>query len=392
MIDIMKNIFLTLFTIVSFSITNAQGFGYDSKIDLGNGLYKVKSGGYYGVVDNNDDVVVSIEYQDIIFREGNALLTRKDVLLGVIDTLGKVKMFSGIYKIHPYYRYVYDGYILVSLVDETIYPDRWGYVDVNEKPLRMQQKVKGTLSYLPNKPTMFDDIRPFVNGCAAVFLKKYGWKHIDKYGREHFALNDVNNNALFRSSLHDGECIIVTTDGIKLYQESKDYKAVVKRILSAEVTNPNFNYTDWTCVEGLISLDSLMRAYKYENQTDSIVFFEDPKDINVLSLKEDIKVELIYRNIQANENGKAYTEIKLVNTSDKKIKLLEVVLKCDGANKSWKGELEANSNIKIPFNVPARFSESNLKKNIVVKVNYKNDSVEYDLSVNIKRYNPTRSR
>lgn len=387
----MKNIFLTLFTIVSFSIANAQGFGYDSKIDLGNGLYKVKSGGYYGVVDNNDDVVVSIEYQDIIFREGKALLTREDVLLGLIDTLGMVKKFSGIYKIHPYYRYVYDGYILVSFVDEMTYPDKWGYVDANENPLRMQQKIKGTRSYLPNKPTMFDDVRPFVNGCATVFLKKYGWKHIDKYGREHFVLNNVNN-ALFRSSVHDGECIIVTTDGIKLYQESKDYKAVVKRILSAKVTNPSLNYTDWTCVEGLISLDSLMRAYKYENQTDSIVFFEEPKNIKVLSLKEDLEVELVYKNIQANENGRAYTEIKLVNKSDVKFELLDVVLKCDGINKSWKGELEADSNIKIPFNVPARFSESNLRKNIIVKVNYKNDSVEYDMSVNIKRYNPTRSR
>lgn len=389
----MKNIFLlTVFTLVSFPIINAQGFGYDSKIDLGNGLYKVKSGGYYGVVDNNDDVVASIEYQDIIFKEGKALLTREDILLGVIDTLGEVKKFSGIYKIHPYYRYVYDGYILVSLVNETIYTDKWGYVDTNENPLRIQQKLKGTRSYLSNKPTMFDDVRPFVNGCATVFLKKYGWKHIDKYGREHFVLNDVNNNALFRSSVHDGECVIVTTDGIRLYQESKDYNAVVKRVLSTKVTNPSLNYMDWSCIEGSISLDSLMRAYKYENQTDSIVFFENPRNIKQQSLKEDLKVELVYRNIQANETGRAYTEIKLVNKSDVKFELLDVVLKCDGINKSWKGELEADSNIKIPFNVPARFSESNLRKNIIVKVNYKNDSVEYDMSVNIKRYNPTRSR
>ena len=35
---------LLLSTVISLSVTYAQGFGYDSKTDIGNGLYKVKSG------------------------------------------------------------------------------------------------------------------------------------------------------------------------------------------------------------------------------------------------------------------------------------------------------------------------------------------------------------
>lgn len=65
---------------------NAQGFGYEEKIGLFNGLYKVKSTNAYGIIDKNDNVVVSIEYQDILFGEGKALLTKDDVLWGIIDS------------------------------------------------------------------------------------------------------------------------------------------------------------------------------------------------------------------------------------------------------------------------------------------------------------------
>ena len=133
---------LLLSTIISLSVTYAQGFGYDSKTDIGNGLYKVKSGDFYGVIDANDNVVVSIEYQDIVFKNGRALLTKDNVLYGLIDSLGSVKNFSGTYKVHPKYKYVYEGYIPVSFVKNWMFSDKWGYIDVDEKPLKIKQKIK----------------------------------------------------------------------------------------------------------------------------------------------------------------------------------------------------------------------------------------------------------
>ena len=392
---------LLLSTIISLSVTYAQGFGYDSKTDIGNGLYKVKSGDFYGVIDANDNVVVSIEYQDIVFKDGRALLTKDNVLYGLIDSLGSVKNFSGTYKIHPKYKYVYEGYIPVSFVKNWMFPDKWGYIDVDEKPLKIKQKIIGAQSVGKNVPTLFDDVTPFVDGCAAVFLKKYGWKHIDINGIERYKFTDKKTKALFRSSRYKEECIIVTNDGIKQYQENEKYLAVVKRILSSSATfvetAKDSTFTKMIYKEGVLILDSLMRVSKYEAGNDSIVFIETPrKDIvapvDILSLKEDLKVGLVYKYLQANENGQAYTEVKLVNTSNNKFEKLFVILECAGATKTWDDPLDGNSEVKIPFNIPARFSSTSIKRNITIKILYKDKDIELKYPVTIKRYTPVRSR
>lgn len=382
--------------VVSFSAIKAQGFGYESKIDLGNGLYKVRIGDYYGIIDSTENVVVSMEYQDIVFRNGKALLTKDDVLFGIVDSLGGIRKYSGTYKVHPYYRYVYEGYIPVTLAKGGVYENRWGYINESEVPYR--PKVKGVPTINPNVPTMFDKVRPFVEGCASVYSKRRGWIHIDKNGNEHYKLNDDKTIALFRSSLHNKECIIVTSDGIKLYQEGSDSKANVKRILSTSAvpvfTRDTNNFERVIYHEGVIMLDSLMRAYKFKNNGDSIVFFEDPNIVIQKSkpIKEVLDVKLVYKNLQAKENGKAYTEIKLENISEDKIENLKISIECSGVKKEWSGNINPNSSEKIPFNVPARFSESSVKRNILVKVSSDNENVEYKFTVTIQRYNPIRSR
>lgn len=402
----MKRFFILLLsTIISLSVTYAQGFGYDSKTDIGNGLYKVKSGDFYGVIDANDNVVVSIEYQDIVFKDGRALLTKDNVLYGLIDSLGSVKNFSGTYKVHPKYKYVYEGYIPVSFVKNWMFPDKWGYIDVDEKPLKIKQKIKGTQSAGKNSPTLFDDVTPFVDGCAAVFLKKYGWKHIDNNGLERYKFTDKKAKALFRSSRYKGECIIVTNDGIKQYQENDNSLAVVKRILSSSATFvetvKDSTLTKMIYKEGVLTLDSLMRVSKYEAGDDSIVFIEKPRKVIVkkvvvpvdtLSLKEDLNVELVYKNLQANEKGRAYTEVKLVNTSNDKFEELSVILECAGATREWNGSLGGNSEVRISFNIPARFSSTSIKRNILIGISHKNDNIELEYPVTIKRYTPVRSR
>ena len=106
----------------------AQTLGYDETTDLGNGLSKVKSGDTYGIIDNNDNVVVSVEYQDIKFNEGKALLLKDDHIMGVVDTLGNVKSLSGDYTVHPDYPYIYDGHIVVTGKWWT--KEKWGYIQI----------------------------------------------------------------------------------------------------------------------------------------------------------------------------------------------------------------------------------------------------------------------
>lgn len=385
-------------TILYFSICKAQGFGYDNKTDIGNGLYKVKSGESYGIIDKNDNVVVSIEFQDILFKQGKALLTKNDILYGVVDSLGVVKVFDTQYKVHPKYRYIYDGYIIVGNT-------KWGFITENGEPLRVKSKLKSFLSLASRLPTMFDDVAPFVDGYAAVYLKKSGWKHIDKNGVERYTLGDKKAKALFRSSVYKGECIIVTNEGIKQYQENSTSQAVVKRVLSSSVSTPSFiqdtSVTKLTYQEGILTLDSLMRVSKFETGTDSIVFIEKPRKvvvkkvelpIDTLSLKEDLKVELVYKNLQANEHGKAYTEIKLVNTSNDKFDELSVVLECAGATREWNGSLSGNSEVRISFNVPARFSSTSIKRNILIDIGFRDENIELEYPVTINRYTPVRSR
>lgn len=392
----MKRILLLTLFVVLLSTVYAQGFGYDDKIDIGNGLYKVRSGDYYGII-KDDNVIVSMEYQDIRFKDGKALLTKDDVLYGLVDSLGNVRKYSGSYKIHPYYRYVYDGFILVSLSETHIvaYQDKWGYIDEYERPLRIK-KLKGAIPVLNNNmPTLFDEVGPFVEGCAAVYLKKRGWMHIDKYGREHYVLDGDNTMALFRSSVYNKECVVVTSDGIKLYQENNDFIAGVKLIMSTSATsdttkcNKDFEKVEYR--EGILYLDSLMRVYKYGNEKDSIVFIEQKKNV---PLEDMLNVQLVYKNIQAREDGNAYTEIKLKNISENKIEKVNLTVESKGKKiKEWSGVLEAESDSNtILLAIPAKFSESTIKRDIIVKVECGDESFHDTLSVTIKRYIPNRSR
>ncbi len=395
----MRKILFVLLSVCFFSSACAQGFAYRDKTDLGNGLYKVKSGDCYGIIDKNDNVIVSIEFQNILFHEGKALLTKNDFIYGIVDTLGTIKMFDAAYKVHPKYRYIYDGYIIVG-------EDKWGYIDENGNPLRL--KTKGFFSLGKKFPTQFDDVAPFVEDFAAVYTHKDGWKHIDKEGTEHYRLRDKKNEASFRSSVYKGECIIVTNDGIKQCQESDDGAfAVVKRVLSPAAsfieTIQIGNSSKLIYKEGVLYLDSLMRVTKYENGTDSIIFIQQQPPqkgivrkmivpIDTTSISHDLMVELTDRNIRANEKGQAYTKIKVKNKGNFKYKNVFISIKSSNASREWKGDIGANSDLSLSFNIPARFSSLAIKRNIVVNIAYDKERIEKDFTVTIKRYTPIRSR
>lgn len=391
----MKRILLlSLLAVQCFTLCNAQGFGYDSKTYIGNGLYKVKSGEFYGIIDKDDNVIVSIEYQDIFFKDGKALLTKDDYLHAIVDTLGSIKTFEPKYKVHPLYRYVCEGYIIVGNT-------KWGFITENGKPLRIKSKINELFSFGRKTPSMFDDVAPFVDGYAIVCNKKNGWKHIDKNGNERYKLGNKKTKASFRSSVYNGECFIVTSEGIKQYQENSTSQAVVKRVLSSSATFLDFRQDSLTSEisyqEGTLVLDSLMRVSRFVTGKDSIVFIEPPKafvipEEDTLSLEEGLRTELVHKNLQANEKGKAYTEVRLINTSNEDFEELHATVECAGARKEWSGSLLKNSEARVPFNIPARFSSTSLKRDLIISVTYKKDSVEFRHSVTIKRYTPVRSR
>ncbi len=395
----MRKFLLIVAAVILFLPSHGQGFGYDNKVDLGHGLYKVKSGDFYGIIDDNDNVIVSVEFQDILFREGKALLIKDDAIEGVVDSLGKIKMFDIKYKAHPKFRFVYDDYIIVGN------NAKWGFMTVNGEPLHVKLKMKNRLSFGKKHPTMFDDVFPFVEGCATIYTDKNGWKHIDKAGTERFALGNKKMKASFRSSVYKGECIIVTNEGIKQYQENGKLQAVVKRVLSSSITDENYILetlpTRLIYREGTLTLDSLMRVSKYESESDSIVFIEEPRkttvkkisvSVDTLSIKEDLDVQLAYKNLQANEKGRAHAEIKLRNTTNERFENLNVSLECAGTKREWEGTIEALSECKLAFNIPARFSSASITRNILVVIRYKDEIIEHTLPVTIKRYNPIRSR
>ena len=391
---------LFVLSLISIIIANAQGFGYDSRTAIGNNLYKVKSGQYYGIIDDKDNVVVSVEYQDILYRQGKALLTKDNILYGVVDSLGKVKPFEPKYKIHPQFRYIYDGYIIVG-------DSKWGFLSENGKPLFFNTKSKGAFIFLKKSFMVFDDAYPFVDGFATVFLKKMGWKHIDMTGNERFILSNKKSIADFRSSIYKEECIIATDEGIKQYQENEERHAVVKRILSTSVSGKRIGLNASNKMiyynEGTLVLDTLMRVEKFETKSDSIIFIEKPKPVIVeipqlsipedtFSVKDNMRVNLMNRSIQANGKGKANTEVKISNKSSLKFENLTILLQCGTITREWEGTLEGSSEIHLSLTIPATFSASQIKRNVIVHIYYKDEDIEYKLPLTIKRYTPIRSR
>lgn len=391
---------LFVLSLISIIKANAQGFGYDSRTAIGNNLYKVKSGQYYGIIDDKDNVVVSVEYQDIQYRQGKALLTKDNTLYGVVDSLGKIKSFEPKYKIHPQFRYIYDGYIIVG-------DSKWGYLSEDGKPLFFNTKSKGAFIFLKKSFMVFDDAYPFVDGFATVFLKKTGWKHVDTTGNERFILSNKKAIADFRSSIYKEECIIATDEGIKQYQENEERHAVVKRILSTSASGKRISLNNSSQKvyynEGTLVLDSLMRVEKFETKTDSIIFIEKPKPVIVeipqlsipedtFSVKDNMRVNLMNRSIQANGKGKANTEVKISNKSSLKFENLTILLQCGTITREWEGSLEGNSEIHLSLTIPATFSASQIKRNVIVHIYYKDEDIEYKLPLTIKRYTPIRSR
>lgn len=402
----MKNVVILLCSLFSLMTLSARNDGYDFREPIGNGLYKVRSGqSYYGIVDENNNVVVSVEYDDIKFNEGKALLSRRNRLYGYVDSLGKVKRFSGEYRVHPLFRYFYDGYIPVAN-DK----NKWTFINEDENLLMTRYHEKKGFFGRKTVIYPFDAVVPFVEGYAMIFIRDIGWRYIDRDGNLRFILDskdDDDNPTVFASSVYKGECLMQNDDGLRLYQENDQHQAVVKRVINAKAELLSTNLTgkmrfSVRDVEvAVVYLDSLMRATKYLHGKDSVVFIEPPKPkiIEVVkpveivyNLEKDFDIALTTKSVRANSKGRAYAEIEVRNASETKYENVEVLLECAGVKKNWSGKISSFSDVVISFNIPARFPQAEITRKIKVTVKHKDASVVKSLPIKIKRYRPVNRR
>ncbi len=402
-----KIILIAIICINCIMSIKADGFGYDYELRLfdDKDWYKVRKGEKYGIIskeEGNDDdirVILSIEFQDFEFKEGKATMLRENMLYGYVGLSGQVKWFNpdSVFMVNPFMRTFNDGFVMVR---NNKY--KWGYMDEYQNMITINKK-----------PFRFDVVYPFNEGIAAVYEKKIGWRYIDKDGNDRF-IWDNPLDIMFCSTVHDGECIIIDSEGIHWCVEDQSSHRAMRKLTLSE--NPvtlqssiDFRDEKLNCSEGVFTLDKLRRVVKYENNKGQIKEFiakeklqqvsarkvktpiiQREQHIDTLSIAEDLEINVISRVLQANAKGRAYTEVKITNKAADVFEDITVTLSCGGASRTWTGNIEGNSSERIGLNIPSRFSVASIKRDIIVKVKFKGDSIENEIPITIRRYTPDR--
>lgn len=232
---------LTLLLLCVYCLSvSAQTNVFDEKIDLGNGLFKVKNNNRWGLIDKNENLKLSIEYNEPLFVNGKAVLSKygSQQIVGIIDSDGNLKETPPYY-VNVEYPFVTDGMLAVRETPN----GKWGFLNTDTGEL-LYLNFKGFKSgknNIINKALKLvgigdkgvkgsfvcDFVAPFVEGLAVVHTDKTGWHHIDKNGQERLK-NPSRKPTLFRTSLHDGEAVLFDDRGIVLCMEDQtDRKSVV---------------------------------------------------------------------------------------------------------------------------------------------------------------------
>jgi len=170
---------------------------------LGGELIKVKYGYKYGVATKSSDLIVSVDYDSVIYSpEQNCVIVYKDRLPGIFGAAGDT--------VHPLtdkYDQIYpfkEGYARVSK------NGKFGCIDYNKNRrisiqyLQLQDFNEGESGAVINRKWGFLDrneklsvqpyyseVRPFKNGIARVKTGQY-WDFVDKDGK-------IINSALYQS-------------------------------------------------------------------------------------------------------------------------------------------------------------------------------------------------
>lgn len=385
-------------------VLSGQNYGELQREYFGPGLYKVKSGDQYGIFDSKDNVVVSVEYENILLPpDGIAALRKKNgCVYGTITEKGTVSFFEKVYRYHTSYPFYSEGFLPVRNIKEKS-KEKWFFVDSNGRQV-LTKNVGGFI-----RPMSFSKVMPFNEGYASVVDKKGVPLHVDRTGQERFIVE--NERVLFRTSVKEGEVVIVTSTGVKLYQEDKStYRAMVKRVISTstiyKVVMNGPSETRLEFKDGTLYLDYLGVASKYvPKKGEPIVFGKvvvnkksvsvngnkstkiiDPRK-PVFNLQEDISVSLKQKVVSASSKGWAGVTIFLKNNSQISSGFLSVTVKSAGIKpKNELVEIQPAETSGIKISLPAQFSESQKKQDIVVEISAGDTIVEKRLSVMLKRY------
>lgn len=382
----------------------AQGLRYDEEVKLPYGLTRVKSSNHYGLLDASGKLKLPVEFQNIEFREGRALIIDfgSNHLYGYVDSLGVIKRFKKDYFLNMNYPYFSCGFICVS--DKAV-DGKWGYIDYYETPLSIELKAvkSGIFSSKLKGKFIFDFAAPFSEGYASVYSEKAGWHHIDTHGRERFILDKPSK---IRTTVYHGESIIYTEDGVKIYEEGIDENAGVKMHIDDKVSDLYFNKK----MPGIVLsnnnntvtvLDTLFRAEKIRwlkpEGPDSIVFIAPPvvepeiiEPIDSFTLARDITVDIARTTVSVNAKGKAVITIILSNKGDFDSKELNVNIQCNGSTKIWNGILLKGESEEISMTLSARISVPRIIRELGWKISTDNQYIDGEYSITINRYRPTR--
>lgn len=404
-------IFVFLALLFSYSVVFGQNGNYEERIGVGNGLYKVKSHNRWGIVDSNDNLKLSVEYNEPLFMNGKAVITQfgSKQLAGVIDSTGSFTQLPPYY-INAAYPFVCDDMLAVRQSDK----GRWGFINTtNGEELKVQFKgfknknkilkglgingkgVKGVF--------VFDFVAPFIDGIAAVYNSSLGWYHIDKEGNERFK-NASMGPVLFRSSIHNGECVIFNDKGIVVCKETPDKYAGVINYLENTFeqkdysSNLSYPYVIRTNGSRLV-LNSKLQADKFENLSrgDSVILIERPKIIpkveektDSFDLTRDIRIELAKKSTSAGAKGSAAIVVNVTNTGEFKSDSLHVSVTAKGAKKEWTGVLNQGSTHQITLYVPAKFSSASISRTVTWIITSGDKETKGEDTVVIRRYKPSR--
>lgn len=406
-----KHLLFVLLPIVICLPVFAQGSMFDEKVDVGNGLYKVKTNNRWGLVDKNDNLKLSIEYNEPLFMNGKAVITKFGTkqLEGIVDSIGNF-VSTPPYYVNAGYPFVTDGMLAVQETPN----DEWGFLNTDTGEL-LNVQFKGFKSR-KNKLLkalgingkgvkgifVFDFVAPFTEGMAVVHTEKTGWHHIDKDGQERLKNPDLKPT-LFRTSVHDGEAILFDERGIVLCMETPDRNAGIIKYVDDDYeiknysTNLLYPYTIHTNGAKLI-LNTKFQADKYEKSNgDSIIFIERPPMVQKVeeptdsfTLDRDVKITLSKKSVSAGAKGTAAVTVNISNIGDFDSEKLVVSVNIHGAKKSWEGTIPIGATQQITLFVPARFSAASISRNVDWTVICGQKEISGTNRVLIKRYRPSR--
>lgn len=407
-----KNIIILSFSLFYTFSAIAQTIGFDEKVDVGNGLYKVRSNERWGLIDKDDQLKLSVEYNEPQFLNGYAVITQfgTDQLVGVADSTGYLTTWEPNFMINKEYPFVSDGMLVVREKGK----DKWGYLNIETGEL-LSVVLKG---FKTKKNSIFkklgfggkdikgvfvfDFVAPFVEGLAVVHTPQTGWHHIDKGGNLRFKDSD-SEPTLFRTSVHNGESVIFNEKGIVLCKETPDGSAGIIKYITDTYDKKDYIYSVNSRLvlmdKKKLVLNDKYQADRYVDRKtgDSIIFIEHipvvpvvEQPVDSFTLDRDIKVELSKNVISAGSKGTAAVTLNVSNVGEFASDALTVSVNVNSTKKNWEGVIPIGTTQQITLYIPAKFSASAITREVKWVIQCGNKELDGTEKVTIKRYKPSR--